>query len=193
MVERNEQDEPKYEVGYRCPPKETRFKPGQCAYPKGRPRGSPNLKTALERMLRKKVSVRRGDKTSKVMMIEAMAENFTLKAVQGDRHAAGVIISLAQKAGVFDARNDVNQNRGTERNVPAAIRDRPSEAYVESVDPNLLSKEEQIDLSRIAEQIDAVGVIELSDEDFARLKQIVNKGRGKIVVPSGGDDLDQAA
>ncbi len=36
-----------YDVGYRKPPKHTRFKPGQSGNPRGRPKGTKNLKTDL--------------------------------------------------------------------------------------------------------------------------------------------------
>lgn len=194
MVEKNAQGEPDYEVGYKRPPKSTQFKPGQRANPRGRPRGSPNLKAIVERTLGKKISVRLGDKTSKKSVIEAMTETYALKAVQGDRLAAGVVINLASKTGVFGALSDEAQSAPPEDVVRAASSLRPSDMYVESVDPNFLSKDEQINLSQIAEQIDATGdVIDLRDEDIARLKQIVNKGRGKNVVPDVANDLDKAA
>src|SRR4051812_22673555 len=37
-----------YEVGYGKTPKHTRFKPGQCGNPKGRPKGSRNRPSELE-------------------------------------------------------------------------------------------------------------------------------------------------
>src|SRR6516164_1491424 len=40
-----------YEVGYKRPPKETRFKKGNNANPRGRPRGSKNLATLLNEAL----------------------------------------------------------------------------------------------------------------------------------------------
>ena len=44
-----------YEVGYKRPPKETRFKKGNNANPRGRPRGSNNLATLLEEALNTQV------------------------------------------------------------------------------------------------------------------------------------------
>ena len=49
-----------YEVGYGRPPVATRFKPGQCANPKGRPKGSKNLATIAREKLDAKVKVREG-------------------------------------------------------------------------------------------------------------------------------------
>jgi len=194
MVETNERGEPEYQVGYKRPPTETQFKSGQRANPKGRPPGSPNLKTVVERALKRKIPVRRGDKVSEVTTMEAMCETFALKAAQGDRHAAGVVINLATKSGILGARNDATQTTGKASVIPVTTRVRASDACVEGIDPNLLSRDDQIDLSRIAEQIDAGGdVIALGGEDFVRLKQIMNKGRGKNVVPKADDDLDQAA
>jgi hypothetical protein len=41
-----------YEVGYRRPPKHTRFKPGQSGNPLGRPKIGPSLKADLDLELR---------------------------------------------------------------------------------------------------------------------------------------------
>ena len=192
MAGSNKQGEP-YKVGYGCPPKETQFKPGQRANPKGRPRGSTNLRTVVEQSLKKKIPVRRGNKTSKVTMLEAITDTQALKAVQGDRQATSVLINLAAKAGVFCPPNDGATPAASDP-VAATGSAPASAALLESVDPTRLSRDEQIELSRIAERIDAAGdVIALSSDDFARLKQIVNKGRGKDVVPNAGDGLEQAA
>jgi hypothetical protein len=48
----------------------------------------------------------------------------------------------------------------------------------EHIEPGLLSKDEMIELSRLAETVDRGGITALSATDFERLKQIINKGRG---------------
>ena len=51
-----------YEVGYGKPPKAGRFKPGQSGNPRGRPKGTLNLKTDLQQELAERISVREGDR-----------------------------------------------------------------------------------------------------------------------------------
>ncbi len=115
---------------------------------------------------------------------------FALKAAQGDRHAAGVVINIASKTGALTARDDQTSNvpsgpSATAREMP------PSERLLGSVDLNLLSAEEQIQLSKHSQRIDLGGdVTVLSDDDFTLLKQIVNKGRGKgALTPDGSGEV----
>src|SRR6266581_497621 len=49
-----------YEVGYRKPPKTTRFKAGKSGNPKGRPKGSTNLATDLSAERNEQITVREG-------------------------------------------------------------------------------------------------------------------------------------
>jgi Family of unknown function (DUF5681) len=44
--------------GYKRPPKATRFKAGASGNPRGRPKGSRNLKTDLTKLLKKRITVR---------------------------------------------------------------------------------------------------------------------------------------
>jgi len=46
-----------YEVGYKKPPENTRFRRGQSGNPRGRPRGSKSWKTLVEEELNKKICV----------------------------------------------------------------------------------------------------------------------------------------
>jgi hypothetical protein len=65
--------------------------------------------------------------------------------------------------------------------VPPVKRSRPSDGLFEHLDPDLLSNNEQIELSRLAEVVDSAegDITALSTADFERVKHIVNKGRGK--------------
>jgi Family of unknown function (DUF5681) len=49
--------EPDYDVGYRKPPRHTRFAKGQSGNPRGRPPGAKNLKTLLSEALNETVIV----------------------------------------------------------------------------------------------------------------------------------------
>ncbi len=52
-----------YEVGYRKPPKQARFKPGQSGNPRGRPKQTRNLGTLIEEALNETVTIREGNRT----------------------------------------------------------------------------------------------------------------------------------
>jgi hypothetical protein len=178
-----------YRVGYGHPPRHTQFRAGQVGNPKGRPRGSANARTVVERALNKQIKVRKGKKTRKISMLEALADTYAIKAVQGDRHAAGVLIGLAIKTGVISPQED--QAIAGNRIAPLA-QTRPSDALVESIDRTLLPRKDLIELARLAEMIDNGGdVTALSTAEFGRLKELVSKGRRKDVSPqanaSGGE------
>jgi hypothetical protein len=59
-----------YDVGYRKPPKEHQFKPGNNANPKGRPKGSKNLATILKEKLDKTLRVNWQGKSQKMSVGE---------------------------------------------------------------------------------------------------------------------------
>jgi hypothetical protein len=179
MVETRAKSNVDYKVGYKRPPVEYQFKPGQRANPRGRPRGSQNADTVVRRVLTRKISVRRGDKTHKVSVLEAITETHALKAAQGDHRSTGVVINLAGKTGLLSSGGD-QLTAATNDDPVAKVNERASGALVESIDPHLLSEEEQIDLSRIADLIDREGNLTvLSGCDLERLAQIVRRAQRK--------------
>src|SRR4051794_3516641 len=60
-------------VGYGSPPVATRFKPGKTGNPRGRPRGTVNLATALAKVYTDTLTVREGDKKRRLPRLEALA------------------------------------------------------------------------------------------------------------------------
>jgi hypothetical protein len=72
-----------YAVGYKCPPLQSRFRPGQCGNPKGRPRKSRNSRTIAREQLDATMTVKVDGKTKKMSRREVMFQQLTKRAVEG--------------------------------------------------------------------------------------------------------------
>jgi hypothetical protein len=59
-------------VGYKRPPKDTQVKPGTSGYPRGRKKGSRNLRTDLTQMLRQLIAIREDGKRKRITRQQAM-------------------------------------------------------------------------------------------------------------------------
>ena len=95
MTKRNPADST-YEVGYKKPPRETRFKKGQSGNPKGRPKGSKNFGSQVASTFARKISVHEKGKERRISMAEAILLKLTAKAIAGDMTATRLAISLLQ-------------------------------------------------------------------------------------------------
>jgi hypothetical protein len=78
-------EHPEYEIGYKKPPRQTRFKRGESGNPSGRPKGSKNLATLLEKELRQRVVVNENGRRRSITKQEAMIKHLVNKALSGDR------------------------------------------------------------------------------------------------------------
>lgn len=83
-----------YPVGYKKPPKNTQFKPGESGNKKGRPKGVKNLATDLQEELEQFVVVYEGEKTLKVTKQRAMLKSLFAKAMKGETRASSALINL---------------------------------------------------------------------------------------------------
>jgi Family of unknown function (DUF5681) len=92
-------------VGYRRPPVDRQFKPGQSGNPKGRPKGSKNFVTTFAAILSRPIKVRdrNNGKTRTASKLEVMIEAITNKAMAGDAKAFATVIQYADKFQVFKA------------------------------------------------------------------------------------------
>lgn len=94
---------PGYEVGYGKPPKATRFKPGQSGNPKGRPKGSKNMRPGMheERMKEiildeayRGVTVAEGDRRVTIPMAQAVIRAMAVNAAKGQTRAQRLFAEL---------------------------------------------------------------------------------------------------
>ncbi|HEX7631527.1 MAG TPA: DUF5681 domain-containing protein, partial [Lacunisphaera sp.] len=90
--------DPDYEVGYGRPPREHQFKSGQSGNPRGRPKGSKNLKTLARKVMNTKVTLRENGKTRTVSKAEAMLMAVFNRGLGGDASAARISLSVMQLA-----------------------------------------------------------------------------------------------
>jgi hypothetical protein len=93
-VDNEESDVP---VGYKKPPRETRFKPGQSGNPSGRPKKKEiTLAVAVTRELNTSVTLTEGGKAKKMTKLDAIAIYQTIKAVQGDHKAIAFLLKAVE-------------------------------------------------------------------------------------------------
>ena len=81
-------------VGYGNPPKKSRFKPGKSGNPRGRPKGTKNLKTDLQEELIERIAVRDSNGSRRITKQKALVKSIVAKAIKGDQKAAGIILDL---------------------------------------------------------------------------------------------------
>lgn len=82
-------------VGYGKPPQQTRFKPGHSGNPKGRPRGTRNLKTELAEELQESIVIHEGGKRKRVSKQRAIIKRLVEKSLTGDIRAARELLLLS--------------------------------------------------------------------------------------------------
>jgi hypothetical protein len=178
---------PAYKVGYGRPPIEHQFKPGESRNPRGWPAGRKNNKTIFTQILRETIAVREGTKSRKMSKCEALLQAQTLKGIKGDTRSANLIVGLATRLGLLGDEptndnaksNDQSNQIGTVAGAPPK---QPADIYFEGVVEERLTRDEQIEMSRLANELDKAGdIVEMDDSNAARFRALVKKGRGKDV------------
>lgn len=92
MARRHESND----VGYRKPPRSTRFKPGESGNPKGRPKGAKNFATVIAQELDGRVPVTENGRRKKISKREAIAKQVINRAAGGDLKAAQTVFTQAR-------------------------------------------------------------------------------------------------
>jgi hypothetical protein len=99
---------PNCSVGYGKPPKHSQFEKGKSGNPKGRPKGSQNLKTALKAAFDQKIPLTKNGKSTKLLVIEALTTKLLAMALSGNQSAMKMAFDLYDAA--YPAGNDNHSN-----------------------------------------------------------------------------------
>ncbi len=93
------EDQETYEVGYKKPPKGSRFKSGQSGNPKGRPRGVKNTDKLVLDVLNKKIPMNVNGEMTQVAMRTAIILAQAKKAIEkGDTRAGKLLLEMHDNA-----------------------------------------------------------------------------------------------
>ena len=85
-------------VGYCNPPEDRRFKTGRSGNPRGRPKGTLNLATVLERTLRERVVINENGRRKTITKLQAALKQLTNKAASGELKAVQLLATLVRSA-----------------------------------------------------------------------------------------------
>jgi Family of unknown function (DUF5681) len=76
-----------FAVGRGKPPTHSRFRPGQSGNPGGRKKGSRNLKSVLEEVMREEIELTENGKKRSISLLEALIKRAVQEGLRGDLRA----------------------------------------------------------------------------------------------------------
>ena len=86
-------------VGYRQPPKHSRFRPGQSGNARGRPPGVKSLPDIVRKIVGQKVTVTENGRARRVPRLEAILLRAASEASRGDGRALRLVLQLTERYG----------------------------------------------------------------------------------------------
>lgn len=89
-----------YEVGYCRPPKSKQWGKGQSGNPAGKKKGTKNFSTQFQKVATKAVTVKEGDHTKKVTLMELVVNAPLVHGINGDMKNAAQALKLAEEFGI---------------------------------------------------------------------------------------------
>lgn len=85
-----------YDVGYKKPPRSTRFKQGQSGNPRGRPRKVKDLDKLLDNELSQSIRFSDGGESKTAPKRELLVKSIVNAALKGDRVAWKIVLGITQ-------------------------------------------------------------------------------------------------
>jgi hypothetical protein len=86
-----------YVVGYRRPPKATKFMPGKSGNPGGRPKGSRSVGAILNGVIRQRITVTENGKTRRLTVLDVALRRLVNDAMRNDPRALKLLLSLVER------------------------------------------------------------------------------------------------
>jgi hypothetical protein len=86
-------------VGYRSPPRHSRFQPGRSGNPRGRPKGVKSLPDIVRKIVGQKVTVTENGRARRLPRLEAILLRAAGEASRGDAPALRLLLQLAERYG----------------------------------------------------------------------------------------------
>lgn len=88
-----------YEVGYAHPPRQHQFKKGQSGNPRGRPKDSKNLLTAIREELEGEVTITENGRAKKITKAAALLKALYARGLKGDTRAGLLFLNALPAIG----------------------------------------------------------------------------------------------
>jgi hypothetical protein len=112
-------------VGYKRPPKDHQFRPGQSGNPNGRPKGARNFKSDLRDELSEMTSFCEGGHEVSISKQRALIKRLVASAIDGDARAIATLMSFCARA--FGDDNDEQQQAPEDHDIVDAFAQRPTQ------------------------------------------------------------------
>jgi hypothetical protein len=102
------------DVGYKRPPKQTRFKAGQSGNPRGRTKTSRSLKTDVVAELQEQIPIRENGRDMKITKQRAFVKALVAAAIKGDMRATNALVSFCTRTLSSEEQADITETVSTD-------------------------------------------------------------------------------